>query len=204
MPLNALVQIMMSLPGASGAAIVDIDSGQTLARAGRIEAAVIEVTGIANARLLRAQIGLAKEQYNQGIEDVLIAFTEDYHLIRMIRNHQGETRRFLYLVLDRMAANLGLSRLKMTAIAEELTRSESESRLLDIECHYVMDVDSLRSKIERIENYGSNSLFAMSLSDEEIPAFMRTDVALKLLGVEPDACLEERMPALRKGTNERK
>jgi hypothetical protein len=182
--LDALVKFMISLPGATGAAIVDIESGQTLVGAGAVDAEVLAVCGVANARFLRFKTELAEEKYHQQIEDVLITLTDDYHIIRLIRRPGHKARQFLYLILDRALGNLALTRLKLTAIEEELTQSDTDSRLMDIECDYLMDSDNIRSKIERIRDYSDNNMFAKSVRDEEIPAFMRTDVALKLLGVE--------------------
>ncbi len=178
--LNALVELMIRMPGAIGAAIVDIETGQSIARAGDIAPELLETVGVANARYVRCQAKFAQNTDLQKVEDIMIVLTDHYHLIRVVQRADNYPRLFFYLVLNRAESSIAWSRLQLVAIEN---RMDTDLRLLDIECDYVLDSYSIRTKIERIISMHDYGTLGVNDPDEDVPAFMRTDVALRLLGI---------------------
>ena len=117
----------------------------------------------------------------------MITLTDDYHLIRLVRCPGSDSRRFLYLILNRAEANLAYSRRKLAELVEDLVHSEGESRLLEIECDFALDRDNIRDKVERMISNRESNTIPGGVHDEEMFSFMNTEVALKLLGVDLDA-----------------
>lgn len=98
------------IAGFIGACIVDADSGLMLASVGggelELEAASAVSTQIVKDQLLAIEtLGL-----DDTIEDILITLGKQYHLIRPIEKNRGV---FLYVVLEKKAANLGMARLQV-------------------------------------------------------------------------------------------
>ena len=183
--IEPLVQSMIELTGCIAAAVVDIDSGETLARAGTLSAEVLEIAGVGNARLLRAQIGMAHGRQQQDVEDIVVSLSDEYHIIRLLRQHNKKSGRFLYLVLDRSLSTLALGRVKLAMIEKSISESVSDLRLIEIERDYVLDAQNLRTKVGRLELDRANTLY--SSWDDEEPSYLRVDMALKLLGVKLNA-----------------
>ena len=100
---------VMSIDGAIGAALVDVNDGLTLATAGGGEALDIEAASTANLDVIRAKVDVLEQLgLDDDIEDILITLGRQYHLIRPLeRNSVGL---FLYVVFDRERGNLGMAR----------------------------------------------------------------------------------------------
>jgi hypothetical protein len=102
---------LQKLDGFIGAALVDADSGMTLATMGGGAGFNLEIAGAGNTEVVRSKratmhsLGLKDE-----IEDILITLGKQYHLIRLMRARPGV---FFYLALDRQRANLAMARLML-------------------------------------------------------------------------------------------
>ena len=108
----------MQIDGAVGVALVDGATGMTLGTAGGSRLLNVELAGAGAADFLRAKrrvldtLGL-----KDSIEDVMITLGKQYHLIRYLG---PDLNVFLYLVLDREAASLGLARHKLAALGRRI------------------------------------------------------------------------------------
>ncbi|MGH7606491.1 MAG: hypothetical protein ACREME_04045, partial [Gemmatimonadales bacterium] len=92
--------------------------GMTLGRAGTTAAMDFDVAGAGAAEVVRAQQrALAATGSEDAIEDIMVTLGRQYHLIRPTGADQ---RVFLYLVLDRAHANLGMARRKLAALARRI------------------------------------------------------------------------------------
>ncbi|MFD3541104.1 hypothetical protein ACFWUQ_16635 [Streptomyces sp. NPDC058662] len=117
---TALKDIMASVEGSLGAAVVDYTSGMALGTAGGGRDLDMTVAAAGNTDVIRAKVrtmqhlGLEDE-----IEDVLITLGEQYHLILLARGRGKETM-FLYLVLDKRNANLAMARHQLRRVEAEL------------------------------------------------------------------------------------
>ena len=116
---NSLAAVMQ-LPGAIGAAIVDMESGMSLGQAGggtlNLEVAAAGNTEVVRAKMrVMADLGLTDE-----IEDILITLGTQYHVIRPLKG-KGSAGLFIYVALEKTRANLALSRHKINEIAATLT-----------------------------------------------------------------------------------
>lgn len=98
-----------SVEGFLGGCLVDSDSGLVL---GSIGAGVdLDLAAAGNTEVVRAKrktmeaLGL-----EDVIEDILISLHKQYHIIRPL---DSNATLFLYVVLDRTKANLGMARLEL-------------------------------------------------------------------------------------------
>lgn len=118
--LDNSIQDLLSIEGASGAAIVDISSGMALASGGN-PGFDLNVAAAGNSNVVRAKLRTMQELDLRGdIEDIMITLSTQYHLIRVL-NTQETTGLFVYLVLDRSTANLALARHKLTTVARSIS-----------------------------------------------------------------------------------
>ena len=99
--------------GFIGACVVDGDSGLMLASEGGgkidMEAAAALNTQVVKAKLQAIEaLGL-----QDAIEDILITMGKQLHMIRPLEKAPGV---FLYVALDKKAANLGMARMQVNKI----------------------------------------------------------------------------------------
>ena len=127
--LKEAIAEVMTLSGTVACAIVDIESGECLARAGVTVSGMLETAGLVNARMLRAKLSMVSDLSHDTIEDILITLGAQYHIIRLIHAGGGVPSMFIYLMLDRSLANLAISRRKrMRRCVRSWKRMDSKSR----------------------------------------------------------------------------
>jgi len=108
---------IMDIGGAKGAALVDYQSGMTLGTAGGRDVDM-ELAGAANTEIVRTKKSVIdKLGLDEKIEEILITLEGEYHLIRIF--HENENV-FTYVMLDRDSANLGLARMELQQVDEDL------------------------------------------------------------------------------------
>jgi len=104
----------MEIDGALGVALVDGGSGMSLGVAGGSARLNVELAAAGAADFVRAKLRvMAALGTKDTLEDVMITLGKQYHLIRFVG---PELKVFLYLVLDREGANLGMARHRLAAI----------------------------------------------------------------------------------------
>ncbi|GHH29422.1 hypothetical protein [Lentzea cavernae] len=123
MNIETALKEAMNIAGAVGAALVDYDSGMSLGTIGGGDWLNLEVAAAGNTEVVRSkQRVMSALKLNDEIEDILITLHRQYHLIRLLTpSARGESKLFLYLVLDRERANLALARHSLRAIEADLT-----------------------------------------------------------------------------------
>lgn len=93
--------------GFVGAALVDGSSGMSMGKEGG-GPVDLDVAAAGNTEIIQAKRRVASAlNLNDTIEDLLITLGKQYHLIRPLANNPEV---FIYLVLDRNRANLGMAR----------------------------------------------------------------------------------------------
>src|SRR3989441_11255100 len=108
----------MEIDGALGVALVDGASGLTLGVAGGSAGLNVELAAAGAADFVQAKLRvMAALGTKDTLEDVMITLGKQYHLIRFVGS---ELKVFLYLVLDREGANLGMARHRLAAIGRGL------------------------------------------------------------------------------------
>lgn len=118
--LDVALKDMMTIDGALGAAVVDYSSGMTLGTAGGSRSMDLQLGAAGNTEVVRAKMRTIEHLgLDEGIEDILITLTGQYHLLRPLSTHL-ENRLFLYLALDRVRGNLALARHQLRKIDDEL------------------------------------------------------------------------------------
>lgn len=123
MNIDTALKEAMAIDGAVGVALVDFESGMSLGALGGGDWLNLEVAAAGNTEVVRAKMRVMSAlALNDAIEDILITLGRQYHLIRLIDNgtSRGPTL-FMYLVLDRSRANLGLARHYLRLIEGDLT-----------------------------------------------------------------------------------
>jgi hypothetical protein len=122
MNIETALKEAMAIEGATGAALVDWDSGMALGTLGGGKYLDLDLAAAGNTEVVRAKMRtLESLRLNDSVEDILITLSTQYHLIRLLRNDDGVHNLFLYLVLDRGKANLALARHHLKRIESELT-----------------------------------------------------------------------------------
>jgi len=112
------LQEAMRIDGAVGVALVDGASGMTLGTAGGGARLNVELAGAGAADFLRAKRRVMDALGLQDtIEDVMITLGTQYHLTRFLGPNSDV---FLYLVLDREGANLGMARHTLAALGRRI------------------------------------------------------------------------------------
>ena len=115
--INSTLEGIMGIDGVMAAAIVDWTSGMTLGTVGK--GVDIDLAAAGNTNVVRAKIAVMKDLKIKGlIEDILITLTDQYHMIRLLSSNSNL---FIYVVMNRSQANLGLARHKLAALEKELT-----------------------------------------------------------------------------------
>lgn len=116
MSLEAKLNECLEIDGAKAVALVDLATGMVVATAGDANGLDLNVAAAGNTNVMKAKqatmndLGLDDE-----IEDVLITLSSQYHMIRPLTDDSGKGL-FLYLVLDKAKANLGMARFKVSRI----------------------------------------------------------------------------------------
>lgn len=117
--IDNAISDLLSIDGATGAAIVDISSGMALASGGN-PGFDLTVAAAGNSNVIRAKLKTMNDLGLRGrIDDILITLDEQYHLINVLSDSANQGL-FVYLVLNRDNANLALARHKLTGISRAL------------------------------------------------------------------------------------
>lgn len=109
--------LAMRIDGALGAALVDAQRGELVGALGGGPLLDIEVAATSNAAMVRAEVATMQRLGVDRIEDILVTMRGQYHLFRLFEQHPSL---FLYLVVDRQHANLGMTRRLMATIERGL------------------------------------------------------------------------------------
>ena len=121
MNIETALKEAMSIEGATGAALVDWDSGMALGTLGGGKYLDLDLAAAGNTEVIRAKMRTVESlRLNDQVEDILITLNTQYHLIRLLKDVDGGHHLFLYLVLDRGKANLALARHHLKRIEADL------------------------------------------------------------------------------------
>ncbi|WP_327065310.1 hypothetical protein OG500_05885 [Kitasatospora sp. NBC_01250] len=117
---SSLRQAMSTVEGAIGAALVDYGSGMALGTVDGGGGLDLTVAAAGNTDVVRAKLRTMEMLgLNEGIEDILITLSSQYHLIRPLTSRSGKGL-FLYLALDKRRANLAMARHQLAKIEADL------------------------------------------------------------------------------------
>src|ERR1700749_4573040 len=104
--VNESLRDLLRVDGAMCTALVDSNSGMMWGSAGT--GRDLEVAAAGNTEVVRSKLETMKSLgLADNIEDILITLGKQYHIIRPV---QAKTGIFIYLVLDRLKANLAMAR----------------------------------------------------------------------------------------------
>jgi hypothetical protein len=121
MNIETALKEAMSIEGATGAALVDWESGMALGTLGGGKYLDLDLAAAGNTEVVRSKLRTVESlRLDDTVEDILITLTKQYHLIRLLSNADGH-KLFLYLVLDRNKANLALARHHLKRIEADLS-----------------------------------------------------------------------------------
>ncbi|GAM04046.1 MULTISPECIES: hypothetical protein [Novosphingobium] len=120
MSLEAKLNECLEIDGAKAVALVDLATGMAVATAGDSNGLDLNVAAAGNTNVMKAKLATMKELgLDDEVEDVLISLSSQYHMIRPLTDDSGKGL-FLYLVLDKAKANLGMARFKVSRIEADL------------------------------------------------------------------------------------
>lgn len=116
--IDVTLEGLMAISGALGCAVVDANSGMTLGASG--SGVDLELAAAGNSDVINAKLRTMESLgIRGGIEDILITLDTQLHVIRPSVSNKGL---FIYLVLDKKAANLALARRKVSDLESGLAR----------------------------------------------------------------------------------
>jgi hypothetical protein len=117
--LQEILGEAMSIDGAMGVALVAVNSGMALGKAGGAANFDLDVAAAGNTAVVKAKLRVMSDLglRNEKIEDILITLGTQYHLIRLLGSDDSL---FLYLVLNRNTANLAMARHKLAVIERKV------------------------------------------------------------------------------------
>jgi hypothetical protein len=119
--IDTALRDAMNIDGAIGVALVDVSSGLTLGVAGGGPDRDMTIAAAGNTDVVRAKIRtLQMIGLEDGIEDILMTLSTEYHLLRPLRSTRGGDSLFLYVALVKSRANLGLARHQLRRIEASL------------------------------------------------------------------------------------
>ena len=98
-------------------------------------------------------------------------------MIRLIHCAAGFASMFIYVILDKTVANLALARRKVAEVQKQMVNSDEAKKHIE-----QMRIRLVGGELESSKMYGG--LEALSPPTDELPAFMRDDVAMRLLGID--------------------
>ena len=102
----------LAIDGALGVALVHATSGMALGHAGGGRALDMDAAAAGAADVARAAIGTLRS--GDTTQDIMITLGKRYHVIRFLK---PDSDVFLFLVLDRERASLGMARHRLAQIA---------------------------------------------------------------------------------------
>ncbi|HLZ45155.1 MAG TPA: response regulator [Gemmatimonadales bacterium] len=117
--VQTVLEEALEIDGAMGIAVVDVPSGMTLGEACGSPSFNMELAAAMAADLVRAQLkGMGTMKLDDKLQDIMVTLGKQYHVIRFLGAPQDS---FLYLVLARERANLGMARHQLAKIALRIT-----------------------------------------------------------------------------------
>lgn len=111
------IKALSDIAGFIGGCLVDSETGLMMASEGG-GSLDLETAGAANTEVVKAKLDAIKIlNLNDYIDDILITLGKQYHLIRPLEKSPTV---FLYVALDRKAANLGMARVQVKNVEQTL------------------------------------------------------------------------------------
>ena len=90
MNIETALKEAMAIEGATGAALVDWDSGMALGTLGGGKHLDLDLAAAGNTEVVRAKLRtLETLRLDDSVEDILITLTTQYHVIRLLGNAGG-------------------------------------------------------------------------------------------------------------------
>lgn len=118
---NATTQVKRAaeIDGAIGAALVDAESGMTLATAGGNAGFDIEMAAASHTNVVQAEFkAISALHLHDELEDILVTLGKQYHILRPLRRTPSV---FFYVALDRTKTNLAMARRLLADIETNTT-----------------------------------------------------------------------------------
>lgn len=114
---NTDITGVTGIGGFIGACLVDSETGLMMASegGGKLD---LEAAGAANTEVVKAKLSAIEMLgLDDSIDDILITLGKQFHLIRPLANNPTV---FLYVALDKKAANLGMARVQVKNVEKAL------------------------------------------------------------------------------------
>ena len=112
--LDCIAKIESDVAGVVASAVVDLDSGMTLAAKSNRSDFDLAVAGAYNSELVKQKMKIMKAlNLKSTLEDMLLTLSDQFHLIKFLPG--GTT--FLYIAVERSGTNLAILR---TSVAKHL------------------------------------------------------------------------------------
>ncbi|SFI25625.1 hypothetical protein [Jannaschia pohangensis] len=115
---NTDISSLTEIAGFIGACLVDSDTGLMMASEGG-GTLDLDAAGAANTEVVKAKLAAIEMLgLDDHIDDILITLGKQFHLIRPLAKTPTV---FLYVALDKKAANLGMARVQVKKAEEKIS-----------------------------------------------------------------------------------
>lgn len=112
------IAALNEIGGFIGACLINSETGLMMASEGG-SSLDMETAGAVNTEVVKAKLNAIKiPKLNNHIDDILITRGKQYHLIRPLEKTPSV---FLYVALDRKAANLGMARVQVKYVEQTIS-----------------------------------------------------------------------------------
>jgi len=197
--LVRLLSSVMELTGTIGAAVIFVNSGVCLAHSGNDAVGAMSESANGTTRLLRSRMRLIVPPGEQvegeydGLEDVVLTYRKQYHLLRLLCVEGEEV--FLHVVMERPRANLAMTRHKVSEFEQAFFDDPIRVRLLQMrllkerqmaerESSRELEITKMTERETRPEK-GFMEEDIEEIEIEEIPAYLCEDSVRRMLGLSP-------------------
>lgn len=116
----------MAIPGARSATLVDGATGLAIAAVGREDVLDQHELAAGTTDVVREVLGspaFVTTETGDDVEEIIVCCTGGYHLLTLV-DVDVDGQLFIHLLIDRDTGNLGLARLRIQALAREITGRE--------------------------------------------------------------------------------
>lgn len=182
----------LQIEGATGVAVVDAIAGVVLLESGKGTGLSLDIAMAIHDAVLY-QPHLERGTGSKTMEDVLLTFENEFHILRPLDAESHRKGLFLFLALDREKGNLAMARRKLATIAGGLTiptemttevRPPRQTRASRPPIPTSTETTTVPVRESAVIQPSVIDTRVLDEDSDDMSPFLQDDVVLKLLGLQ--------------------